>query len=114
MDASPWCGVGLGNFRALFPLYRSASINQQSVWHPESDWLWLAAESGWLAVGLALGLAVAVLRGAFPLTQGSRRHLRAAALAAGIAALLHSTFDVPGHRLGSALLALFVIVLARW
>jgi tetratricopeptide (TPR) repeat protein len=27
--------------------------------------------------------------------------------------LLHSTFDVPGHRLGSALLALFVIVLAR-
>jgi len=111
--ALPWCGAGLGNFRALFPLYRSASVNQQVVLHPESDWLWLATELGWLGVILALGAVVAVLRGAFPLTAGSHRRLRAAALAAAIAALLHSTFDVPEHRLGSALMALFVMVLAR-
>jgi O-antigen ligase len=113
IHASPWCGVGLGNFRALFSFYRAASINQQSVWHPESDWLWLAVEMGWLGVVLALALAVVVLRGAFPLAAGSRRRLRAAALAAAIAALLHSTFDVPGHRVGSALMAMFVMVLAR-
>ncbi len=113
LHALPWCGAGLGNFRALFPLYRSASINQQIVLHPESDWLWLATELGWLGVGLTLAVAAMVLRGAFPLTQGSHRRLRAAALAAAVAALLHSTVDVPGHRLGSALLALLVMVLSR-
>ena len=36
---SPWCGTGLGNFSALFPFYRTASVIQSSVIHPESDWL---------------------------------------------------------------------------
>jgi tetratricopeptide (TPR) repeat protein len=35
------------------------------------------------------------------------------ALAAAVAALLHGTFDVAGHRVGSALLALFILALAR-
>jgi O-antigen ligase len=111
--AAPWFGAGLGNFRALFPLYREASVNQQIVLHPESDWLWLATELGWLGVILALGAVFAVLRGAFPLTEGSGRRLRTMALAAAIAALLHSAIDVPGHRFGSVLMALFVLVLAR-
>ena len=113
MRASPWCGAGLGNFRGLFPLYRHASVNQQVVLHPESDWLWMASEMGWLGVALALGAAVAVLRGAFPLDEGLRRRLRLVALVASIAALLHATFDVPEHRLGSALTALLVMALCR-
>ena len=113
IHASPWCGAGLGNFSTLFPLYRHLSVSQQSVLHPESDWLWLATELGWLGVALALGAAFCVLRGAFPFAPGSRRRLRGAALAAALAALLHSAIDVPEHRLGAALTALFVMVLAR-
>ncbi|MEP6668106.1 MAG: O-antigen ligase family protein [Chthoniobacter sp.] len=113
VHASPWCGAGLGNFQALFPLYRSASVSQQSVLHPESDWLWLATDLGWLGVVFALVVAFLVLRHALPLAPGSQRRLRGVALAAALAALLHAAIDVPGHRLGSALLALFVMVLAR-
>jgi O-antigen ligase len=113
IHASPWCGTGLGNFTAVFPFFRSLSVNQQSVLHPESDWLWLASEMGWGGVALALGAVFFVLRDVFPLAPGSRRILRAAAFAAAIAALLHCAIDVPGHRLGSGLMALLVMVLAR-
>lgn len=113
IHASPWCGAGLGNFTALFPFFRHLSVNQQSVLHSESDWLWLASELGWLGVMLALGAAFFVLREAFPLAPGSHRRLRGAALAAAVAALLHGAIDVPGHRVGSAWLALLVLVLAR-
>lgn len=113
IHASPWCGSGLGNFTALFPLFRNLSVNQQSVLHPESDWLWLAAETGWFGVVFAVALAFVVLRGAFPFVSGSRRHLRGAAWAGAVAALLHAGIDVPGHRVGSAFLALFVMILAR-
>ena len=78
MDASPWCGAGLGNFRALFPFYRTASVIQSSVIHPESDWLWLAAEAGWLAVALALTAVAFAVRGAFPLVRGTQWRLRGA------------------------------------
>ena len=110
---SPWCGAGLGNFSALFPFYRTASVIQSSVIHPESDWLWLVTEAGWPAAALALAAVVYVLAGAFPNERGTQRRLRGAALAASIAAVVHALVDVPGHRLGSALAAIFVMVLAR-
>jgi hypothetical protein len=113
IHASPWCGAGLGNFTALFPFFRNLSVNQQSVLHPESDWLWLASEMGWGGVVLALGAAFFVLRDVFPLAPGSRRFLRGAAFSAAVAALVHCAIDVPGHRVGSAFLALLVMVLAR-
>ena len=113
IQTSPWCGAGLENFRALFPFYRSASVLQQTVLHPESDWLWLAAEMGWLGVALAAGALVVSLGRALPLAEGTQRMLRSAALAAAIAAALHGMVDVPAHRLGSVLTALFVLALAR-
>jgi len=113
IHAAPWCGVGLGNFEALFPFYRQASVIQQSVLHPESDWLWLASEVGWPGVALALAALFACVRSAFPLERGTLRRFRGAALAAGIAAALHGLIDVPAHRLGSALAALLVLALAR-
>jgi len=112
IHASPWCGIGLGNFTAVFHFFRTASVSQQTVLHPESDWLLLAAELGWFGVALALGAAFFILRQAFPFAAGSRRRLRGAALAGAVAALLHGAIDVPGHRVGSAWLALFVVVLA--
>ena len=111
--ASPWCGAGLGNFRALFPFFRDASASQSAVIHPESDWLWLAAEIGWPGVALAL-LAVGIsAAGARPFERGTQRRLRASALTAAVAAVLHGFADVPGHRLGSALVATYLLALAR-
>lgn len=110
---SPWCGSGLGNFAVLFPFYRTASVIQSSIIHPESDWLWLVAEAGWLAAACALAAVVLVLAGAFPNRRGTQRRLRSTALAVSLAAVLHGFVDVPAHRLGSAMAATFVMVLAR-
>ncbi len=113
ISASPWCGVGLGNFRALFPFFRNESVIQSTVLHPESDWLQLAAECGWLAVALALTAFAVAVSGTFPLERGTQRRLRGAAVAAAVAAVMHGFVDVPGHRLGSVLAATFVLTLSR-
>ena len=78
----PWTGVGLGAFRAAFPLVHPVG-EEGTWWHAHNDWLELAATTG--VVGLALagyglywlarGLARSWLRGA-------RSEDRAAALAA--------------------------------
>jgi hypothetical protein len=60
--SSPWFGTGLGNFAALFPFFRKESITPAAVIHPESDWLWLATEIGW--VGVACFWPSAARRGA--------------------------------------------------
>jgi O-antigen ligase len=113
ISASPWCGAGLGNFRALFPFFRNESVIQSAVIHPESDWLWLTAEAGWLGAALALAAVTLAAARAFPLVRGTQRRLRGAALAASVAAVLHGFVDVPGHRLGSVLAATFVLALSR-
>ena len=113
IGGSPWCGPGLGNFRALFPFFRHASLNTSAVWHPESDWLWLAAEMSWLSVALAAAIMVLAAREALPLARGTQRRLRTPALAGAIGAALHGLIDVPAHRPGSAFLALLLLALAR-
>src|SRR5262249_7176463 len=68
---SPWCGIGFGNFESVFAIVRNASLGDSRVLHPESDWLWLWTEAGWLAVVLTvLGFALLVSR-AFPLRTGT-------------------------------------------
>ncbi len=113
IHAAPWCGVGLGNFTAVFPFYREASVIQQSVLHPESDWLQIAAELGWGGVVLVLAALCLLVRAVFPLDRGSQRSLRGAAVAGGLAAALHAVIDVPGHRLGCVLLVLLLLAFAR-
>jgi O-antigen ligase len=113
IGAAPWCGTGLGNFRALFPFFRHASLNTSAVWHPESDWLWLASETSWLGVALAAAIFSLAAREAFPLARGTQRRLRTPALVGAIGAALHGLIDVPAHRPGSAFLALLLLALAR-
>lgn len=109
---SPWHGVGLGNFRAVFPFYREATAGETTFIHPESDWLWMAAEVGWPGVALFLtGLALVLAR-VFPLAANTSRHLRAAALVAALGFLLHGLVDVSGHRLGTVIPAILVFSLA--
>lgn len=111
--ASPWTGVGLGSFSAIFPLYRNASILQERVLHPENDWLWLAAEAGLPALlamaGLAVWMGAGVRRA---LAQGGGRPMRLAASIACAGMLAQSFVDVPGHRLGTVMPALLLLGLA--
>ena len=113
IKASPWCGNGLGNFAVLFPFFRSASVMQEGVRHPESDWLWLASELGWLAVVLVAVALTALIIPAFPFSRGSQRRPRGAALSASIAAALHAIIDVPAHQLGCILPVLLVLATSR-
>jgi tetratricopeptide (TPR) repeat protein len=110
---SDWTGTGLGCFDAVFPLYRHASILQQRVLHPESDWLWLAAETGLpglLAMaGLGVWMGARVWEG---LARRRDRPLQLALCVACTGMLAHSFVDVPGHRLGTVMPALLLLGLA--
>ena len=110
---SPWCGNGLDTFNEIFATYRRLAVeNPLRVRHPESDWLWLAAELGWPGVIAALaGLALLTRRLRLP-RHGAERPLRLAA-AMGVAGFLaHSLVDVSAHRVGSVFAATFLLGLA--
>ena len=110
--ASPVFGVGMGSFAGVFPQFQQVAMIQQGVLHPESDWLQLACESGWIAVLFVAAGVVVMVRGWFPMESGSALRVRfAGAIAAG-AFLVHSLVDVPGHRMGSMLPALLAASLA--
>jgi O-antigen ligase/Flp pilus assembly protein TadD len=110
---SPWCGIGFGNFESIFAIFRDASLSDRRALHPESDWLWLWTELGWLAVVLAIvGIALFVSR-VFPLRQGTNQGYRLAALIAALLFAIHGIVDVSGHRVGTAFAAVFLLGLAR-
>ena len=112
IDGSPWCCVGLDNFAAVFPVFRQRSAAPVWIIHPESDWLWAAAELGWPALALIGAAGVLLARQIWPLRRGTDRPLRAgAALAVGLF-VLHGFVDVSAHRLGTVLCALFLLGLA--
>jgi O-antigen ligase len=109
---APLTGAGLGNYSAIFPQYRNDSRNHQRVVHPESDVLWLASESGIIAV-LFLGMIVFVYFNRCR-TSGVGRNgaFRIIALTAFILFVLHALVDVPGHRPGTAYFAILFAALA--
>ena len=78
VNAACWCGVGLGNFAAIFELFRLQSAAPVWLNHPESDWLWMAAELGWLAPVLAVAALAMLAWRIWPLRRGADRPLRAA------------------------------------
>jgi len=78
----PWTGVGLGAFRAAFPLVHP--VGEEGIWwHAHNDWLELAATTGVVGVALAGYGLVWLARGlARSWRRGARGEDRAAALAA--------------------------------
>lgn len=92
-----WTGSGWSSFETVFPYFREASLSFMAILHPESDWLWLWAESG--LVGLALVLLMLVGLGRAILRPGERaeRLCRIPALALFLA-FAHSFVDVPLHN----------------
>ncbi len=100
---SPVAGTGIGNFEAIFPQFRQISLNDERVVHPESDWLWIASELGWISI-VFCGLAVAgVFLRNMRIKSRHENSLRLVALIALGAFLFNSLVDVPGHRLGTVL-----------
>jgi O-antigen ligase len=97
----PWTGFGPGQFVFIFPQYRQRTVEAHGTkhFHPESDWLWLAAESGIpAAVALASLVAAAAFASIRGLSRGKARAVRAGCLVAALVLLVHSLADVPGHR----------------
>jgi O-antigen ligase len=109
---SAWVGIGLGNFEDVFAIFRVASYSDRRAIHPESDWLWLWAELGWVAIVLVIVGLVLVIRKAFPLREGTNQRYRLATLLAAILFALHGLVDVSGHRVGTMFAAIFLLGLS--
>lgn len=113
IQASPWCGLGLGNFESVFALFRHVSAGVTRSLHPESDWFWVWAEMGWPALALLLAAAVVFVRRVFPLKEGSNQRLRYTALVGAALFALHGFVDVSGHRFASFMAGTFLLGLAQ-
>jgi hypothetical protein len=109
---APWVGIGLGNFAAVFAPFRAASFSEQRALHPESDWLWLWAELGWVSVVLVIAGFVFLIRKVFPLQEGTNQRYRLGTLIAAILFALHGLVDVSGHRIGTMFAAIFLLGLS--
>ncbi len=113
ISASPWCGIGLGNFDGVFALFRNASLSTAArTIHPENDWLWVWAETGWLTIPLILVGFAFFIRLVFPLHEGTNQRFRLATLIAVILFALHGLVDVSGHRVGTAYAGIFLLGMA--
>jgi len=112
IESAPIAGHGLGTFSAVFPQYRDLSANHQRAVHPESDMLWLAAETGMLGLALFLGFIVAYLFRCRGLQLGPSGAYRLVAMAALIIFMLHALVDVSGHRPGTVYFAILFAALA--
>src|SRR5438309_4954180 len=109
---SPWVGIALGNFEDVFAIFRAASFSDRRAIHPESDWLWLWTELGWVAVVLVIIGFVLVLRKIYPLREGTNQRFRLATLIAAILFALHGLVDVSGHRVATSFAAMFLLGLS--
>jgi len=107
--SAPITGSGLGSFEPVFSLFHHALGKElMGNLHPESDWLWMVDEMGWPALLILLGGVFFLVKGALPLNTRDRYwYFRAAGIAAGLMFFLHGCVDVPGHRFGSFLVAIF-------
>jgi O-antigen ligase len=110
--ASPWSGIGLANFEPVFAIFRDVSIGQSKALHPESDWLWIAAEIGWPSVLLIAVGSILLVRRVFPLSEGSNQRFRVAALIGALLFALHGFVDVSAHRVGTAYSGLLLVGLS--
>jgi tetratricopeptide (TPR) repeat protein len=104
----PVGGVGLGNFDAIFPWFRNASLNGQRILHPESDWLWLASEAGVVSVVFFVIASACCFGWPVRATRTREEDVQLACRIAIVLFAINSLFDVPGHRLGTILPLLFV------
>lgn len=96
----PLAGWGAGQFETVFPQYRrlSSPVNDAAATHPESSWLWVAAEFGVPAAVCLVLLFVCQVAPAWRcLRRRADRGIRSGSLVAGCIPFVHSLVDVPLH-----------------
>lgn len=111
----PWTGHGPGQYFYVFPQYRHLTMVAQDAdsYHPESDWLWMAAETGIIPTLALLALLILAFRKSLAgILRGRDRALRGACLIAAMIVPLHGVFDVPVHRITLAWSAAFLFALS--
>jgi O-antigen ligase/Flp pilus assembly protein TadD len=117
ISLSPWRGVGLGNFEPVFSMTRQTGDTESRALHPESDWLWLASETGLPCALSALVVAIILFATRGPWSKRGKitSRGRRLAISAAVAALIfpaQSLVDTPLHGIGPASLAVLLIGLA--
>lgn len=111
----PFLGVGLGNFREVFPRYQPPAAGQVFYDYTHNDSLQLLAETGLIGFLLLVWGVFAVLRRAarsWPRVTGEHRLWLAGIFAGIVALLLHSLVDFPLHIPSNALLFVTLLALA--
>lgn len=105
---APLTGFGLGNFEYVFPFYLDFEpMFDLRPLHPESSWLWLLSEGGWLlVVAMTVALIVLVAQG-YSARRSRAATARSIGLACAVLLAFNSFFEVSGHRLGT----LFPVIL---
>ncbi len=106
ISKAPLLGVGLACFGAVFPFHQTYINTHARHIHPESDWIWLAAEAG---IPAMLMLAVALINyilqtGLWKSNPGQKgrkdQRLRNACAVAAIILPVHGLIDTPAHQPG--------------
>lgn len=107
----PWLGIGLGNFEAVFPRYRTDAMLAPGVWdRAHSTWLEIAVTAGLpIAAGcaaLVFLFGLALLRASLTRREGSLFPI--AGFSVGLLGCLHSCVDfslqIPGYAVVCATL----------
>ncbi len=98
-------GMGLGQFRSVFAQYQDFVLTSyERLLHPESSWLWVFVEMGAVAVMVLAGMVLFYVLKSFPVRVGEGLALRVAAYVGCVLFFINMGFDVPGHRVGGAML----------
>lgn len=95
-------GFGLGNFPYVFPFYLDFEpMMDRRPLHPESSWLWLLAEGGWLSMITVVGAVFLLIHLAYKARKSRAATIRSAGMAIATVMVLNAFFEVSGHRIGT-------------
>lgn len=111
--AQPIVGSGLGQFDAIFPFFRDNSRDIYHALHPESDWLWLTAETGLIGLFIITTALIVHLKKLIPRSLEKHIGYRTIAACGFITFLLHTLIDVSAHRIGTFCFGTLLYALAR-
>jgi hypothetical protein len=105
IQASPFSGVGLGNWQYVYPYFDQGDVTWKGATpqRPHNDYLWIAAETGVLGLGIFVWLMIST--GALAIRTARRVKDQAtflqilASIASPLAISVHCVFSFPLERI---------------